>query len=267
MYQAQIDAGNAKSGNGTHTKTVESLARALHEGKLVGAGLLIPSAHREGVMYDVHRVLSIQAMQFAKKHDIAVSLNIDPAVLGHESFADDLIEWMEDARIDPEQLEVELLESTSMENIERCKRRKQMQRLFGKKPCRSGAVVKGIKGVADDLPCENSLPVLGELKSLGRSDKVKIDVRLVKELIHQDKITRGRAEKKVRKILKAAADIGAQVVFEGVDPGQIDLIVAIESMTNNPRKTLMQVGNPEDDPTMGDILSGRRQLRPFGQTS
>lgn len=144
--------------------------------------------------------------------------------------------------------------------------RKRLRVLFGKEQRKggNGECIKGIKGAADDLPEGSSEGVLNQLKKLDKADEVKVDWKYVHDVDHPHKMRNGQAKKTIAQIIELARTSNAKVVFEGVEPGQMELREELAKLYPKMRKNMyVQIGKPEEAQVMAEILKGVRPLRGF----
>lgn len=243
---------------------VEGLARGITEDRReVLPAVLIPAAKREGLMWEVHMRIAEMTCAFAKQQGLTAGINVEPSVLGHPEFAEALLDIIERTGIDPSRVTVEFLEGTTKGQLH--KARRSLQTLFrGEK--RGGGRIAGIRGAVDDAPTEHSMDtVLPILEKLGHADVVKVNWPEVRELAAPDRITRGRAGKKIGKVVEKARRSGAdEIVFEGVEPGEDALRQALKALVPEDAWQVLQVqvGKPLPAEEMRRVLLGERGLEP-----
>ncbi len=193
---------------------LEALARWLHEGADVPPDVFIPLAERSGLMPALTADLLAEACRrlaewTAGRHEsLAVHVNVAPSQVIAPGFVAIVGELVTRHRLLPGQLVLEITESGIFADLDAAKRTVTQLRLLG-----VGVSLDDFGVGYSSLAQLNSMPL----------DSVKIDRSFLAAID-----TDARQATFLRAVLRLAADIGLQVVAEGVErPSQVRQLRAL----------------------------------------
>lgn len=104
----------------------EVLARMKDDGgQLVAPGEFIPAAEQYGLIDDIDRwvvrrvIADLGSKALRKRPDLRLSVNLSGATISDERFKNDLLQLIDDSKIDPRQLQFEITETTAIREFDR----------------------------------------------------------------------------------------------------------------------------------------------------
>lgn len=202
-YQPKIELKTQK------TIGLEALLRWKHpELGWISPGKIIPlveETHLINPLTEFVMKYSLQTLQKLKNKDISISINISAKNLQHPNFVKKICKLISEYNINPKKVELELTESTIMENISinkaiLCKLRE-----------------KDIQLSIDDFGTGySSLAYISQLPI----DIVKIDRDFINDLTKDDE-----SQKIVKAIIDLVHNLGMKVLAEGVETQEIDTLL------------------------------------------
>lgn len=234
---------------------VESLARARTlNGEVITPNILIPAALQQETAAKLHQILTQKSLQFAADNGVRISINVLDEVLANPHFAEELADQIEQARIDGENVTVELLEGTNPVTLKRA--RKTLNKLSGRTRLSNGRHLR-VAASADDFPNNHANRVFEEIRRVADEVQLKVDWQVVRSLEMSE------SQKIINWAINKARKRGASIVFEGVEPGEEDLRVALMEKTEDlpADRTFVQIGRPETAAQMRRILRGEASLQ------
>ena len=178
----------------------------------------IPIAERSGQIVEIGEWVLRTACQQNYEwqlHDlpaVPISVNISPRQLQEDDFVEMVVAALEDSRLEPRYLELELTETAAMENLERSQ--EQLTQLSD----------HGVRIVIDDFGTGYSS--LARLRQLP-IDAIKVDKSFI------DHIAESPTDQSlVMAIVAMARNLGLQVIAEGVE--RLDQLEALQEMETRP---------------------------------
>lgn len=190
---------------------IESLCRWLHPSKgKISPEIFIDLAEQTGFINRLGRWVVEQGCATLNElnklgiRDIRLSVNVSPRQFSQRAWVDSVLSFLDTQEIGADQLELEITESSVMENAEHALK------------IISELSERGVRIAMDDFGTGHS--------SLGQINKLPIDVLKLDRSLIIDVESNQRSRSLLRNLLSLAHDLGFETIAEGVETaGQADL--------------------------------------------